>query len=128
MPVKKREVVNPIADLVVRDDVARTRKSRSQSLSEVRADLKVRDGTRDTLEAMELEQKRDGINALIRQRDALRKEDPKASSVAGIQRAQSMVVDVMDDFHLCVKEAKRGAHKVGYKLSHAVQKESREIW
>ena len=142
----KREAVNPIhenvvnpadVDIVVRDGVARTRKSHDateltakpadagletkkksrlrsrKSLSEMPEDEVVVKGMLGTMEAMQLEQKRDAIDALMRQRDALKKKDPAARSVAGIQCAQSMVVDVADDFHHCVKEVKRGARAAG---------------
>ena len=77
-------------------------------------------GTLGTMKGMQLEQKRDAIDALIRQRDALEKNDPAACSVAGIQCAQSLVVDAADDFHHCVQEVKRGARAAGYAPSHAV--------
>ena len=157
----KREAVNPIhekvvnpadVDIVVRDGVARTRKSHGateltakpadagletkkksrlrsrKSLSEIPEDEEVVKGMLGTMEAMQLEQKRDTIDALIRQREALKQKDPAACSEAGIQRAHSMVVDAGDDFHHCVQEVKRGAHAAGYKPSHAVAKEDREKW
>eukprot|EP00937_MAST-01D_sp_MAST-1D-sp2_P001300 g1300.t1 len=128
---KQREVVNPLTPLTDGGPILQIKKIRTQrthSASETPADLKVVDRTRGTLEAMRLEQARDGINALIRHRDALEKADTRALSVAGIHSAQSMVVDVVDDLHLCIREAKRGAHETGYQLSHAVEKQRREIW
>ena len=117
----KREVVNPLTEggstaLEIKNK-STLRSHRSNSVSERPADAKVAKCTLDTMEAMQLEQKRDAIDALIRQRDALKKKDPAARSVAGMQCAQSMVVDVADDFHHCVKEVKRGARAAGYKLS-----------
>ena len=100
----KREVVNPAeVDMVVRDGVAGPNevvnpltddgstaldiqqksalRSRKSSLSEIPADVKVADSTLGTMEAMQLEQKRDAIDALIRQRDALKKVEERAAQV-----------------------------------------------
>ena len=126
------EVVNPLTeDGSTALDIKKKSRLRSRkSLSEIPEDEEVVKGTLGTMKGMQLEQKRDAIDALIRQRDALEKNDPAACSVAGIQCAQSLVVDAADDFHHCVQEVKRGARAAGFKdkLSHAVAKEDREKW
>ena len=127
------EVVNPLTEdgSTALDIKKKSRlRSRKSSLLEIPADEEVVKGTLGTMKGMQLEQKRDAIDALIRQRDALEKNDPAACSVAGIQCAQSLVVDAADDFHHCVKEVKRGARAAGFedKLSHAVLMEEREQW
>ena len=119
-----REVVSPL------NEDNSTALEMKKSLSEIPADEKVAKGTLGTLKAMQLEQTRDAIDALIRQRDALRNNDPAARSVAGIECALSLVQDVADGFRHCVQEVKRGARAAGFedKLSHAVLMEEREQW
>ena len=87
-----REVVSPL------NEDNSTALEMKKSLSEIPADEKVAKGTLGTLKAMQLEQTRDAIDALIRQRDALRNNDPAARSVAGIECALSLVQDVADGF------------------------------
>ena len=82
-----REVVSPL------NEDNSTALEMKKSLSEIPADEKVAKGTLGTLKAMQLEQTRDAIDALIRQRDALRNNDPAARSVAGIECALSLVQD-----------------------------------
>ena len=101
MPVKNREVVDPIADvevLVVRDGVPRTRKSRSQSVSDQPADPDACAKLKETCRSMKLKQVRDSVDALIREQDALEKN--KNSTIKDMARAKSVLAEAADDLAL----------------------------
>ena len=85
------EVVNPLTDdgSTALDIKKKSRLRSRKSLSEIPADEEVVKGTLGTMKGMQLEQKRDAIDALIRQRDALKQKDPAARSVAGVARSNS---------------------------------------
>ena len=127
MATPKREAVNPIhekvvnpadVDMVVRDGVARARKSREATeLTENPADNGADDPgaeelNKETVElkaaykALNLKQLRANLDVAIREQEALEKTDPTETDV---KRAKSVLVDTADDLHFAVQTVKREA-------------------
>ena len=126
MPVKNREVVNPIADvedLVVRGGVPRTRKSRSQSVSDQPADPDACAKLKETCRSMKLKQVRDSVDALIREQDTMEKnENPTIKDMA---RAKSVLAEAADDLHAAVQQFERGSDSDDQ--PHSIAKQARQL-